>query len=184
MTALIVLAAGLSRRFGTDDKLLASLNGKSLAQHVIDTLAPFEFSARYVVTGPDTHQRAALFKGYRIVINDAPEDGQWGSIRLGAKAALSHGADRALITLSDMPLVPSAHYRDVLKCKRSAMTSVGGVPQPPALFTANDLPALATLEPGQNGKDVFAKPPEMIALDAYYAGDVDTRDDLARLSQG
>lgn len=184
MTALIILAAGLSRRFGDEDKLLAMVGHKPLAQHVTDALAPFAFSARYVVIGADAPQRLDVFKGYTAIINDAPHDGQWRSLRLGAKAALAGGASRALIALSDMPLVPASHYRALIDAKCSAMTAVNGVSQPPALFTVDDLEALSQLSSGQKGKDILGGSPHHVELEPRYGVDVDTRDDLAKLSQG
>ena len=49
MTALILLAAGLSERFGDEDKLLALLNGKPIIQHAIEAAKGINYRHRLAV---------------------------------------------------------------------------------------------------------------------------------------
>ncbi len=181
MTALIILAAGLSTRFGTDNKLLADLSGKPLARYVVDALVPLAFSKKYVVTAGDEAGLSDVFSGYTKVINSRPEEGQWSSIRLGVTKALEEGHKRALICLADMPLTPTTHYAALFNCEISTMTSVNDVRQPPAFFDHKDLKALAMLKRGGQGKDVLLKRPETIALPAHLAVDIDHKADLVKL---
>ena len=51
---LVVLAAGLSVRFGEADKLMAELNGKPVLRHVIDNMASLPFAARFAVVSTET----------------------------------------------------------------------------------------------------------------------------------
>lgn len=181
MTVLIILAAGLSTRFGTDNKLLADVRGKPLAQYVVDAVAPLVFSKKYVVTAGDEAGFSDVFSGYTKIINSRPEDGQWSSILLGVTKAREDGQKRALICLADMPLIPAAHYAALLNCEISTMTSVNDVRQPPAFFDHKDLKALATLKRGEQGKDVLLKRPETIVLPANLAVDIDRKADLVKL---
>ena len=181
MTALIILAAGLSTRFGIENKVLADVSGKPLGRHVVDALAPLKFTQKYVVTGKDDLALMDVFAGYTKVINLRPEDGQWRSIRLGVSQALSDGVTRAVVCLADMPLVPTAHYAALLKSDISAMTSVEDVSQPPAIFDHEDLKSLAGLTQGQRGKDVLSNSLKQIALAPHLAVDIDRKTDLAKL---
>jgi len=181
VTALIVLAAGLSRRFGEEDKLLASVDGKPLAKHVVDALAPIKFTKRYVVIGENNSKLSDIFSGYSTIINIRSKEGQWRSIQLGAAQALKGGAMRAMVCLADMPRIPTSHYAALLKCEKSTMTLVENVAQPPAIFDHKDLQALAGLKSGQQGKNVLLAPPDMITLSAHLAVDIDRQEDLAKL---
>jgi len=181
VTALIILAAGLSRRFGDKDKLLSGVEGKPLARHVVDALAPIKFTKRYVVIGENNSSLSDIFSGYSTIINSRPEEGQWRSIQLGAAQALKGGAMRAMVCLADMPRIPTSHYAALLKCDKSTMTSVENVAQPPAIFDHKGLQALDGLKPGQQGKNVLSGSPNMITLSAHLAVDIDRQEDLTKL---
>ncbi len=184
MTAFIMLAAGMSQRFGNSNKLFAQLNGKPLAKHVVDALAPLNASQRYVVISDENEKLSDLFSGYISVLNPDPESGQWSSIRLGVQRALKDGAERAVVCLSDMPRIPTSHYAQLGSCKISTMTLVDDVRQPPALFVGDDLKALAKLKSGEQGKAVLVGRTGTLKLAANLAIDVDVQEDLVKLSRG
>ena len=50
--AAVLLAAGTSSRFGEEDKLMATLRGKPMAAHVLETVASMAFAELVAVTRP------------------------------------------------------------------------------------------------------------------------------------
>jgi CTP:molybdopterin cytidylyltransferase MocA/SAM-dependent methyltransferase len=112
--AAVVLAAGAGSRFG-GGKLLASLEGRPILQHVLDRLAEAGFDDVIVVLGDDagTVESAIDWRRERRVRNPEPGRGLSSSLRIGIEA-LDGAVDGALIVLGDQPLVPLAAIRAVL----------------------------------------------------------------------
>ena len=77
----IVLAAGLSRRMGAQNKLLMQINGRPMIEQVLEHVAESRCEEMVVVTSEDTV--AHLPKAYRIIINDQPDSGMTSSIQTG-----------------------------------------------------------------------------------------------------
>jgi len=178
---VVVLAAGLSQRFGTADKLLAPLRGKPLAAHVADLLGPWPFRQRLAVCG--TAGVADLFRerGFTIVENPSPEQGQGASLALGLAAAEAPGI---LVCLADMPLV-TAHHLEAL-CNHFdpghgiwAVASVGnGQPGPPAVFARDHLAGLDLA--GDHGARSLLRDALLVPAAAWELADFDTPEALSR----
>ena len=104
--AAILLAAGSSRRYGTDNKLLATIDGVPLVRRVALALASFAFREIIVVTGHDdtaiTHALAPVIGPLRFVHNPRHSDGMGRSIAVGM-AAVSATIIGVLIAQADMP---------------------------------------------------------------------------------
>ncbi|MBS0478930.1 MAG: nucleotidyltransferase family protein [Proteobacteria bacterium] len=181
-TALVLLAAGRSGRFGLSDKLTAPFLGRPLGLHAVTALEGVPFARRIVVQDGVKLDYAA--RGYEVAHNRRPEEGLSLSVRLGVQAARGEGIDAVLIALADMPRITAAQiYRlfDAQHGPRTVVASSDGVrPKPPALFGAARLNALEALE-GDNGardmilagRHVVTSPDELI--------DVDTEEELAEL---
>jgi len=181
-TALILLAAGRSKRFGDVDKLEQLFLHKPLAFHVVTAFEDIPYQTRFVVkngTNLDFESR-----GYRVIHNDAPEIGLSGSVKLGVACARAEGAEAVLIALADMPRVTAAHVYNLLDAADgldAVVASSDGVsPCPPAVFGAGQFDALLALEGDEGaramvrgGRHVFAPASELI--------DIDTPEDLERL---
>jgi CTP:molybdopterin cytidylyltransferase MocA/SAM-dependent methyltransferase len=110
-TVAIVLAAGAGSRFG-GGKLLASLDGRPILQHVLDRLAEAGLTEVLVVLGDDaTAIEAAIdWRDEGRVRNDDPGRGLSSSVRVGIEA-LDASVEAALIVLGDQPLVSVAAIR-------------------------------------------------------------------------
>ncbi|EGD59513.1 putative molybdopterin-guanine dinucleotide biosynthesis protein [Novosphingobium nitrogenifigens DSM 19370] len=95
----VVLAGGLSTRFGSD-KAQALWRGRSLLDHALDALAPH--CASLAVCGRD-------YPGV-TVLADRPEPGQGplGGLNAALHHAQAHGFDGVLVTGCDMPVFPAA----------------------------------------------------------------------------
>ena len=127
--ALIMLAAGNSRRFGSN-KLLYEIEGKPMYQHILEKLMKVaegirkgaetgdksnSASGRMIaaddaeivgcqvtaVTQYEEIERAARAAGARVYYNPHPDEGISSSLQIGLKANLE--ADACLFTVSDQP---------------------------------------------------------------------------------
>ena len=183
-TALILLAAGRSVRFGERDKLAEPFLGKPLAMHVVTALEEVPFAARYAVcaaTGVDLGGR-----GYTVIANDAPEEGQSRSVRLGVAAAAGQDIDAVVIALADMPRVTATQvFRllDIADGDDDVLASSDGVrARPPALFGKRHFPALEKLEGDQGARDLIMAGRHIVTT-ATELIDIDTPEDLERLRE-
>jgi CTP:molybdopterin cytidylyltransferase MocA len=101
----VVLAAGAGSRFG-GRKLLATIEGRPVLQHVLDRVAAAGVDRVIVVLGHDARelQAAIEWRAEVRVLNPEPERGLASSLRVGM-AALPGDAEAALIVLGDQPRV-------------------------------------------------------------------------------
>lgn len=183
--ALVLLAAGLSRRFGGADKLTTPYLGRPLGLHVVVALEGVPFCERVAVVSGTRLDLAAC--GYRIVRNDDPEAGLGRSLRLGIEAACAGAAEAVLIAFADMPRVTATHVYRLLDRAEGpdaiVASSDGVIPRPPALFGAAHFDRLlrstddmAVRDLVKQGHHVVTSPAELV--------DVDTPGDLAKLIHG
>lgn len=186
--ALIILASGLSERFGEADKLMADFRGKPLVQHTIDAARDVPFAERFAVIPKTSTQRRKLFnyEGYSLIENDSPEAGQGSSLKLAAKAAMEKGHDAICIMLGDMPFVQTDDLFNLiqnLSDKDRAISYCNKTLIPPAIFAKQAMSELLNIQPSHGAKtlfhsDNFYKHP----LSERAARDIDTLETLAELS--
>lgn len=180
--ALILLAAGRSRRFGADDKLMAPYLGRPLGLHVVVALEAVPFCDRIAVVSETQLDLAPC--GYRVVRNDDPAAGLGRSLRLGMAAAAAGKADAVMIALADMPRVTATHiYRLLDRAEGSAaiVASSDGVdPRPPALFGSDHFAALLTSQGDIGARELVRRGHHVVTSPAELV-DIDTPDQLAAL---
>lgn len=172
----LLLAAGASRRFGPEDKLLADYAGRPLVAHAADAMRNADLDDRVAVVTSDAV--AAHLHGFRVI---RIEQGQQSDSLRAGLAAMS-APDRLLVALADMPRVTAAHLDAVMRRARDdaiAASHDGATPLPPACFPRAMLPALSTLKGDQGAGRLLRDLPQ----DAYVHApdlliDVDTRADL------
>ncbi len=186
----VVLAAGLSRRFG-GEKLLARLGGRPLGGWAVRAALEAPLSQVIVVTRPEL--RAALVgpeEPVRLVINHAPAEGQSGSLGLGL-AAVEPRASHALFLLADQPLVDAALIARFVDAagdgaELAALDGEGGS-RPPALFARRFFGQLLSRSGDAGGREIMAAHAGdirlMAAIPPEAAWDVDSPEDLARLAR-
>jgi molybdenum cofactor cytidylyltransferase len=111
----VVLAAGLSRRMGGSNKLLAPLDGEPMIARVVDAFLASKARPVLVVVGHQADRvRAALAgRDVRFVENAAYEEGLGASLRAGIEA-LGEDVDAALVGLGDMPRITPAHVNRIV----------------------------------------------------------------------
>lgn len=175
--AAVLLAAGLSRRFGSDDKLSMPLNGTPLALHAAGALAALPVEHRIVVTGRQTID----WPSFTIVTNDQPESGMARSLAFGVRAARALGADAVLVALADMPFVSPDHFAKLLAAGRGAdsivASSDGARRMPPALFGGAWFPTLERLTGDAGARMLLHQADEIVATPAELM-DIDDPLDL------
>jgi molybdenum cofactor cytidylyltransferase len=191
--AAVVLAAGSASRFG-GGKLLAPFDGRPILQHVLDALSAARVGRVVVVVPPEagTFDAAIRWRDERRVMNARPEDGLASSVRAGFAAIRDDGVRAALVVLGDQPLLRG----DVIDGLIGATSVVphpilvpryagGGGPNP-VLIRAAAWGLVDDLEGDRGFGPLIASRPGLVhVVDVPGANpDVDTADDLARLSRG
>ena len=176
--ALVLLAAGRARRFGAD-KLAQDLAGKPVAHHAAHKLAALPFATRIAVSSAATPPLAG--QGYAIVPLEPEGAPLSRSIALGVAAAEASGAVAVLLALADMPLVPAAHFRALVKAFDGTplATMAGTTPMPPAIFGRTHFATLQNLTGDRGARDLIAVA-DTLPLDRLLALDIDTPADLVR----
>lgn len=184
--AFVMLAAGASKRFGSDNKLLSNLGGKPLACHSAEFLRSLPRDRRLAVIPKNAPTLAELYKstGWTVLENSNSKSGQASSLKIGVNAAVKSGARGVTICLADMPFVDEKHIIKIISLLAqtdAVMSSINGVLMPPAAFGQNCFGKLLKLHGDRGAKSVFASA-EMkatVAFDELQSIDIDTSEDLA-----
>ena len=179
--ACVVLASGQSKRFGTQDKLCADLCGKPVLSHVLDTAKSVGFGALFCTAkelGADD---------INWVENKNPELGQGHALRLGLQAVQAKGWTSCAVILGDMPLVTSSYLENMVdkftldQCLISVSESIR---MPPGIFNQAAIDIILSQNSASGARTIFERLDlELVDLDAESAQDVDTPEDMARVTR-
>lgn len=182
----MVLAAGAASRFG-GGKLLASVDGRPLLQHVLDRVAGAAIDEVVIVLGRDAEaiEAAISWRSEMRVRNPDPGRGLASSLAVGM-AGLDPGVDAVLILLGDQPLVPVSTIRALVDApvdpKRPVVVPVyaSHAGRNPVLLrrAAFNLGEAAVGDRGLG--PVITEHPELVREVPVEGGnpDIDTREDL------
>lgn len=163
MTQLILLAAGLSRRFG-GNKLLADWKGKPLYMYSLLALARMagqrEDCRLTVVTRYEEIQAQALALGARVCWNGHSEEGISSSLRLGLESAPE--ADFYLCSVADQPDLTAGLASSFLDAFLASGKPLGcvtyqGRPGNPAVFHRRFREELLALRGDAGGRRVLER---------------------------
>ena len=134
---IVLLAAGLSRRFGSP-KLEAEAGGRSLLERAVGQLAALGAQRLIVVVGPDfaNDLPAVQSAGATIVRNATPAEGLATSIRAGLRE-VDRQVAAVLLCLADQVALTTADYRQLVERWRASPQ------QPAAAFYHSQLGAPA-----------------------------------------
>jgi molybdenum cofactor cytidylyltransferase len=161
--AAVLLAAGASRRFGQENKLLADLNGRALVTHAASALAGVDFSCRIAVCAQGDDAVAALLAplGFSIVRGSADRPDMAASLAVGVAAAMAHDVDAVLMCLGDMPFISVAHLDALLLAHADMPMAVtasfdGHHVMPPALLGRGHFAALQAMQGDRGARDLLA----------------------------
>jgi len=106
---VIILAAGLSRRMGAENKLLMDMGGKPMARQTVE-LYRRVFSSVHIVLGHEAADiKAALQEGLGVsfIFNADYSAGHHSSVRCGLRA-INNKKRAVLIALADQPFLGEA----------------------------------------------------------------------------
>lgn len=158
--AIVILAAGASRRFGSA-KQLANLEGRPLVVHSVETALATKIDAAFIVLGANFADISAVVSSYPIGIlrNRHWREGMSASIRLAVQSLESrYGA--LLFLAADQVAVKARHldqlaghwrlHTDSIVAARYADTL--GIP---AIFPAVFFPELASLQGDKGAKEII-----------------------------
>lgn len=178
-TTALLLAAGASRRFGPEDKLLARHRGLPLIAHAAGALRGMPLGDRIaVIANPAL---VPHLDGFRIVtLPPGTQPLQSASLRAGLGAAGQ--PERLLIALGDMPDITPGHLADLVArtgADLPAASTDGTAILPPACFPQAMLPRLAELS-GDRGAATLVKglPPSQLVLAPALLRDIDRPEEL------
>ena len=183
--AIILLASGLSRRYGNRDKLTANLGGKHLIEHSASELAKLPALTRVAVTPADRHDlKDHLINRFVIALNKKPKHGLGHSIALGVQVALQFKPDAIVICMGDMPFIEGWLVEALLAKLGDADIVHAGAPDrvhPPTAFGAACFDQLKALDGDDGAKRIIGQGGFRVAglnAPAPMLVDVDTREEL------
>lgn len=189
--AAIILAAGSSRRFGADNKLLAEVDGRPLVAGVIAAAEAAGLAPILVVTGHEAERivAATAAAGRRFVHNPRHGEGIGTSIAAGI-AALGADVEGALVAQGDMPAVTADLVHRLLGpfvaggCERIVHPVLAdGRQGNPVIWPRRLFASLMTLTGDRGGKRLIEAEGEAAARIAVAGdgamADIDTQDELA-----
>jgi len=189
----VLLAAGMSRRMGASNKLLAQIEGIPMVRRA--ALAMLEGGIRelVVVTGHEPDRIAAALDGLAVRLVDNPDfaSGQAGSVATGIRA-LDSTASGALIGLGDMPFIAPELVAEMISDHsglgdhedRISFPVFGGQRGNPVLWGRSFFQALSGLAGDIGGRGILAENPAAVNSISWHDDsilrDIDTDDDLRR----
>lgn len=160
--AILIPAAGASRRMRGADKLLEPVQGAPLLR--CQALKALATGGHVAVTVPDhDHPRVAALAGLPVQLVAVPDaaNGMSASLRRGI-AMLPKGMHAAMILPADMPDLTEADLTTVLTAFRAAPrpmlhqgSAEDGTPGHPVLFPADCFSALLQLQGDHGARDVL-----------------------------
>jgi molybdenum cofactor cytidylyltransferase len=189
--AIIILAAGFSRRLGTP-KQLVYFRGKPLVQHVIETALQLGHGAPILVVNNrvDLSQAVADLK-IKTLLNSEAERGIGASLKCGIAEALNKGYDASLVLLADQPFIQLGHLQRLITNwvgRPDAIVATSypdGQPGVPCIIPSSMYGKIANLHDSKGAKEIirghFLVHSE--ALDESSLFDLDTPEDFRRLKE-
>jgi CTP:molybdopterin cytidylyltransferase MocA len=180
----LILAAGEGSRFGARSKLLAELDGRPLLEHAVAAQSGVaELERIVVVLGSRAQEILAAVDLGRAepVVTERWSEGQSMSLRAGlARVFGEWGAERAIVTLGDQPLISVDVVRRFVGEPPGTRAVYAGVPGHPVVLGVSHYRALAAVS-GDRGARALLDGGRRIECGALAPGlDVDTPADLER----
>jgi molybdenum cofactor cytidylyltransferase len=185
--AAVILAAGASKRFGSN-KLLQRIDGISILERTMDSVRANNFWNIAVVTPPGRDLDPILHKGTLKIVNKEWARGIGTSIALATRQ-FEGDVDGILFLLADQPLIkPSDISRLVLEFlvspRRIIACSVDGQVRNPILFPSSVFGELKQLKEDKGARSIAESHVEnliKVEVDAPSLTDIDIVDDLQKI---
>jgi len=195
-TAGIILAAGLSTRFGRP-KQLVDLNGKPLIERVIDACLGSRLDKIVAVLGSDALQIESVLalkygdRRFSTIINPDYRNGMSRSLRAGLSAVMQD-FPAVMFLLGDQPLVNSTLIDRLLERFGASEKDIcvpihQGKRGNPTLFSSRFYKRLLTISGDIGAREVIRDFPEAVLSveieDPLHFFDIDTEKDLENLGK-
>ena len=189
-TAVLILAAGESKRIGKPKQLLPYKKSNLL----LEKIKQFQSLDRvqvFVVLGAYFKDIFPLLRELpvKVVMNAKWQEGMGSSLSKGIELIQKKEMfDRVLITLSDLPLMESSHYEELIELskstgKRIIQTEYEDTAGVPVIFDKSLFQSLARLKNDEGAKPLIEKyKKEVLKLRSktpYF--DVDTPEEYQKL---
>ena len=115
MISAVILAAGESRRMGTQNKLLLPIGGEALLVKLVTSVCASDVSQVIVVIGHEAEKIRRKLNEFPLnfVYNPNFSEGMTTSIKYGVKV-VSHECDGLLICLGDMPFINTSEINKLI----------------------------------------------------------------------
>lgn len=183
-----ILAAGLSRRMGTRNKLLQEVDGAPMVRKVVEHALASRCDRVLVVLGHQAQEVRHALSGMRVefIDNLSFQEGLAASVR--AAAAATQPGEALLVCLGDMPRVTATVLNQLIDAYRGCPGKAAFQPQfagrrgNPVLWGASYVALLATLQGDEGARSLLLDLGDAVAAvpvdsDAIFM-DVDTPDAL------
>lgn len=180
--AVLLLAAGASRRMEGRDKLLEDVGGQPLlrytARHAVSAAGQV-----FVMLPPDCPKRRATLQGLPVQLVVVPDcaTGMAAAVRAGM-AAIAQDCEAVIVALADMPDITADTYSRLIAAHNRAnggdicrAVTQSGRPGHPVLFDRHFFPALAQVRGDRGGREVVRANPQAV-IDVPTLGEGATRD--------
>ncbi|WP_343684518.1 nucleotidyltransferase family protein [Asticcacaulis sp.] len=182
--ALILLAAGHSRRFGDEDKLLADLDGRPLGVHMAERLCALNWRQTLAVVVSDELRDTLTRLGFET-LTPLPLAGMGDNLALAARQV--GGAAGVVVCLADMPFVPLTHIAALVRALADGITiavsAAGEAKGPPVAFSAAHIGALRALSGDEGARRILISAAvQTVSIETLSEdlSDIDTSADLER----
>lgn len=178
----LILAAGFSRRFGSDKRQAVLSSGETLLASSLKRVQA-ALPASWVVLRPtDDAQALGVPVEMPVVRSELAEDGLGHSLASGVRAISGHSTAEALaVFLGDMPWISRATLEQLFaaaSAERIVQPTYDGQPGHPVIFGRQFWPQLLTLTGDSGARSVLLANPEAVqriaVSDAGVVQDVDT----------
>lgn len=188
--ALLLLAAGGSRRLG-EPKQLLSVDGEPLIKRAVRIALAAQLQPTVVVLGAYAAQIRAHIEDQPVTIVENPDwrEGMASSIRSGLAAVLAEAPDAGgiVMMLADQPHLKAEHLAALVTAQRTSGRDIvaadyGNHLGPPAYFGRRHFSALRELQGDAGARALFGNiEPLPVPLPRNASADLDTPEDYSRL---
>lgn len=156
-TAIILMAAGIGRRFGSN-KLLAPFHGRPLWEYAWERAAEAKKELGIQVLMVSGYQPLLQAPEVIPVCNDLPLLGASHTVRLGVKEAEKLGMQYAVFMVSDQPMLKTSSLKRLIEARepgKIVCLSKDGRAGNPVVFHRDFFPELLALTGDRGGKMVM-----------------------------
>jgi molybdenum cofactor cytidylyltransferase len=179
--AIVVLAAGMSRRLGSPKQLLVH-QGRSLLRHAVDIALQTTMRPVVVVLGANNDLVKQELEGMEVEVVDNKEwqEGMASSLRCGLVAVqkMSPEVDGIIFLVCDQPYVSTSLLNDLVNKQRETgkpvvTSNYGEAIGPPVLFYKNIFQELLQLKGDAGARKIIQQRGDEVAAVLFPKGSID-----------